>query len=444
MESRVTAVPLSRRLLVALGCGFAVVWGCAGGLDTLGGMIEFEPSDHPASRDMASMILLGAAVALVGSPLIQGPRSRILTAAGLAGLLLADSFCRDSHSAPARSSGFILVAVVVAVVYAAARGYRSWPVTGLAAVGVLALIASLALGIDRTGRIYLGRDPTSWAAPASGGRTARRTAPWSVEGISVVTVMASSEGTGLRVYGGNGGELRAEDRRGTLPLVGEERRHRRCIQVIAFAPNGRTLAVADSYFPGDAGEVSVWDYRQEDGGAGTLVLRHLLRVEGHGVLALVFSPDGRWLAGGRSHRNLHVWDAESGEEADRYCPFGPEDYGFPLHCLSFSPNGTTMLVWSCDHLELWSVPKLKRQRSFGKWFSNPQSVEFAPDGHSFLTCELDEAARWEVTPSPWPLAVLSGAAGAALTVLLVTARPRATASRTPAQGGFLRDAVGAG
>jgi WD40 repeat protein len=375
---------------------------------------------------MGPMVLLGAAVALLGSLLMHRPRLQIFAAAGVAVLLFANS---DYLSGTARFSGFTLIAALVAVPYAAARGCRSWPVTALTALGVLSVIASLALGIDRAGRGYLGLDPMSRAARPSGGRTA----PWSVEGISVVTVMASSEGTGLRVYGGNGGQLRAEDRRGTLPLVGDERRQRRCIEAIAFTPNGSTLAVADGYTTGKGGEVSVWDYRQEEGGAGTLVLRHLLRVEGHGVTALAFSPDGLRLAGGHSRSNLSVWDAESGEVLDRYCPFGPEDYGIPLRCLAFSPDGATMLVWSGDGLELWSVPKLNRQRSFGKWFMNPQSVEFAPDGHSFLARESDDEARWEVMPSPWPLAVLSGTAGAALIVLLATARPRPTASRTTGQ-----------
>jgi hypothetical protein len=384
------------------------------------------------------MILLGTAIALLGSLLMHRPRLGILAAAGLAVLLLADSVCRDSLSAPARVSGLTLTAVLVAVAYAAARGCRSWPVAAPAALGVLAVIASLALSIDRAGRIYFGLGPTSWASRASGGRTA----PWSVEGISVVTVMASSEGTGLRVYGGNGGELRAEDRRGTLPLLGDEQRQRRCIESIAFAPNGRTLAVADSYSNGEAGEVSVWDYRQNEGGAGTLVLRRLLRVEGHGVTALAFSPDGRWLAGGASHHNLHVWNAESGEEVERFSPFGPEDYGLPLRCLAFSPDEATMLLWSYDRLELWSVPKLKRQRSFGKWFTSPQSVEFAPDGHSFRAREFDKEARWEVMPSPWPLAILSGTAGAVLFFLLATARPRQTASRPMGPQRGLRDAVG--
>jgi hypothetical protein len=424
VANRFTALSLSRWLLVAIGCGFAVVWGCAGGLDALAKSLEFlESSDHPVLRDMGPMILLGAAVALLGSLLIHRPRLQILAAAGLTVLLLADSFRRDSLSSPARSSGFILIAVLAALAYAAARKRRSWPVTALTALGVLAVIASLALSIERAGRIYFGLDPMSRAARPSGGRTA----PWPVEGISVVTVMASSEGTGLRVYGGNGGQVRAEDRRGPLSLVGDERRQRRCIEAIAFAPNGHTLAVADAYFAGTAGEVSVWDYRKNEGGAGTLVLRHLLCVEGHGVTALAFSPDSRWLAGGPSHLNLHVWDVEAGEEVTRYCPCGPEDYGLPLECLAFSPDGATMLVWSCDSLELWSFPKLNQQRFFGKWFLKPQLAEFAPDGRSFLARDLDEEARWEVRPSPWLLAVLLGTAGAALIVLLATARPRATA-----------------
>jgi hypothetical protein len=438
VASRLTAVPLSCRLLLALGCGFAVVWGCAGGLDALGSMVEFEPTDHPAVRDMGPMLLLGAAVALVGSPLLRWPRLRILAAAGLAVLLLADSFCRNALSAPARISGFTLIAVLVAAVYAAALGCRSRLLTALTALGVLPVIVSLALGIDRAGRIYLGCDPVSRAARASGGRTA----PWSVEGISVVEVMALSESTGLRVYGGNGGELRAEDRRSTLSLVGDERRHRRCIQAIAFAPNGRTLAVADSHWTGEAGEASVWDYRQGEDPPGTLVLRHLLRVEGHGVTALAFSPDGRWLAGGATDRNLHVWDAETGEEVNRYCPSGPEGHGCPLHCLAFAPDGETVLVWSCECLELRGVPALERRRAFGKGFFDPQSVEFAPDGRSFLARDSHEEARWEARPSPWPLAALSGIAGAALVVLLATASPRATASRTTGRQRCLRDAVG--
>ena len=66
MANRITAFPLSRWLLVVLGCGFAVFWGCAGGLDALAKALEFLiTKEHPVLEAMGPMILLGAAVGTV-------------------------------------------------------------------------------------------------------------------------------------------------------------------------------------------------------------------------------------------------------------------------------------------------------------------------------------------------------------------------------------------
>jgi WD40 repeat protein len=147
-------------------------------------------------------------------------------------------------------------------------------------------------------------------------------------------------------------------------------------------------------------------------------------VEGHGITALALSPNGRRLAGGAADYNLHVWNVETGEELSRYCPYGTEVHGLLLRCLAFAPDGANLLAWSFGSLELRDASTLEWHRSFGKRFCNPQSLVFAPDGQSFFTRELNEEARWEVSPSPWRLVGLSGAGGATLFVLLVTSRQR--------------------
>src|SRR5205823_6495166 len=82
------------------------------------------------------------------------------------------------------------------------------------------------------------------------------------------------------------------------------------VHLLAFAPDGRTLAAASHQ-----GNVSLWDMPNAQ-------LRAMLKPEdGRRIMALTFSPDGRTLAvglGGRDHEpgSIVLWDAPTGRRRE--------------------------------------------------------------------------------------------------------------------------------
>jgi WD40 repeat protein len=126
------------------------------------------------------------------------------------------------------------------------------------------------------------------------------------------------------------------------------------INALAFSPAGEWLASAS----GD-GTVRVWSVRTR---------REHLRLEGHSA-PLAFSPDGRALACLGPDDSVRLYELASGEERLRF-----QGHQGPVRCLAFSPDGkalatgsedTTILVWGLrpvparlrhlGHERLWAL-----------------------------------------------------------------------------------------
>jgi len=76
--------------------------------------------------------------------------------------------------------------------------------------------------------------------------------------------------------------------------------HRDLIYMLAFSPDGKTLATSSR----ESGAVRLWDT-----GSGQLKAR----LEGHtqGVVTLAYSPDGKKLVTGSSDGKILLWDAQT-------------------------------------------------------------------------------------------------------------------------------------
>jgi RNA polymerase sigma factor (sigma-70 family) len=106
------------------------------------------------------------------------------------------------------------------------------------------------------------------------------------------------------------------------------------------------------------------------------------------VLAIAFSPDGKWMASGgyandKDDYFARLWEVETSKEVRRFM-HGIKGYG--VRSLAFSPDGKTLATLGTQggaFLRLFDVATGKEQRAFpkdGEYRTRPGSIAFAPDG----------------------------------------------------------------
>ncbi len=106
------------------------------------------------------------------------------------------------------------------------------------------------------------------------------------------------------------------------------------------------------------------------------------------VLAIAFSPDGKWMATGgyandKNNYFARLWDVATGKQVRRFM-HGPQGYG--VGSLAFSPDGKTLATLGTqggDFLRLFDVDTGKLRKAFpkdGEQRPGRGSVAFAPDG----------------------------------------------------------------
>ncbi len=109
---------------------------------------------------------------------------------------------------------------------------------------------------------------------------------------------------------------------------------------MAFSADGRFLAL------GSAGQIQIWDLAAQ---------KHLLTIRGHErhVRVLVFSPDGKLLAGATHEGPVWCWSTANGEEVAIL------DVPLPgVQALAFAPDGRTLATVQAKGtvLQLWDIP----------------------------------------------------------------------------------------
>jgi WD40 repeat protein len=158
-----------------------------------------------------------------------------------------------------------------------------------------------------------------------------------------------------------------------------------------FTPDGRRLIASDLKHV-----ITVWDV--SDG-------KLLGEMSSHtgGVIRLVVSPNGRWLASASSSRPdfaIRLWDLSSYQEVRRFTPRRGAAFG-----IAFSPDGRRLAAVGGEpgrlndrgDVQLWDIDSGRDLRSFEGHTERVSCVEFSPDGRMLATGGGDTTLRlWEV------------------------------------------------
>jgi WD40 repeat protein len=191
-------------------------------------------------------------------------------------------------------------------------------------------------------------------------------------------------------------------------------------RALAFAPDGRTLAVGCA--AGKAGELALWDvaarkplWRIEqpgavrglawtpDGqelfvGAGPALVvidpasgksRRTLGQHGKGITALALAADGRTAVTGGADGTVKLWDVPGGKELRTITA-----HRSAIGSLAFDPAGKRLLSTGWEQeARLWELASGKMLRKFGQGPFVVSAGLFTPDGKWVLTGCYDGTAR---------------------------------------------------
>jgi WD40 repeat protein len=227
---------------------------------------------------------------------------------------------------------------------------------------------------------------------------------------------------GRRVYVAKVGTIEIWDVM-TGERVGEVKAGNILIAALAVSPNGKTLAVRSA----QGGAIQLWDTATgkktgvladqvpETGGIRRVMVG-LGQASGVATAEIVFSPDGRFIAGASANRHLSLWDVSTGARlwetevpaVDRFA-FAADGRMLAL----LNPDGTVSLVEACTGQARGTLGQARPKvddgmratvfvpgglpPTFNDARPNPHALAFSADGRYLATSHAEQSIHlWDL------------------------------------------------
>ena len=163
--------------------------------------------------------------------------------------------------------------------------------------------------------------------------------------------------------------------------------------VLAYSPDGKTLATSSRDDLAKDTTVQVWD---------AATCKHKATLTGSWetktLYSIAFSPDSRTVAGGDRNGTVYLWDATSGELKTTLTGHSER---FDWSVVAFSPDGRTLVSvarsgnWSDGEMCLWDVVSGECKASLNM-AAGAGSVAFSPDGSALAVGGTMGVTLWDV------------------------------------------------
>lgn len=168
----------------------------------------------------------------------------------------------------------------------------------------------------------------------------------------------------------------------------------RYFPALAFAPDGKILACADSR------NIQLWDLAtgKELRRFGIQALQSSNDHNFKRISPLVFSHNGKVLAWAAADRSIRVWEAKTGKELVKLS--GHQE---PIHCLAFSAEDKKLVsaggeFFRIESVRVWQLSDGKETRKFSfprprDGIADPELLCLSPDGKTFVFAALETVRK---------------------------------------------------
>lgn len=171
---------------------------------------------------------------------------------------------------------------------------------------------------------------------------------------------------------------------------------------VSFSPDGQILAVGGVDEPqGDVRNAAIWTFSV---GSWKPLLKF---PEYWNITAMAYSPDGRWLVGGGTSRNVQIWRTGDGTSIFTL------NHAHQVLDAAISPDGSTVATATCQittndectegGVWLWNLSTGRLINKLKGFPDVVESVAFSVDGSSLIAASRDGMLRVYATSDHQPV-----------------------------------------